>query len=137
MLTKKQLNDLTFSIISVAIEVHKTIGPGLLENIYHECMKREFMLRGINIESEFNVPVVYKDLHVSTDLRCDFLVEDKILVEIKAVNTIVPVYFAQLMTYMKLLEKPKGILINFNCMNIFKEGQFTRVNEYFKLLPEE
>ncbi|HMT29815.1 MAG TPA: GxxExxY protein [Bacteroidia bacterium] len=137
MVTKKFLTELTFSIISVAIEVHKTLGPGLLESVYHQCMEHEFMLRGINIVSECNVPVIYKEVHIATDLRCDFLVEDVMLVDIKAINTIPPIHFAKLLSYMKLLEKPKGIIINFNCMNIFREGQHTRVNEFYTNLPEE
>ncbi|MBL0342693.1 MAG: GxxExxY protein [Bacteroidetes bacterium] len=123
-------------MISVAIEVHKEIGPGLLESVYHQCMRQEFMLRGINVVSQCNVPVIYKNLQISTDLRCDFLVEDAMLVELKAVNAFAPIFAAQLLTYMKLLEKPKGILINFNCMNIFHEGQITKVNEFYRALPE-
>lgn len=73
---------------------------------------------------------------MEADLRCDFLVGDSIVVELKAVDAIVPVFEAQLLTYMKLLQKPKGILINFNCTNLFKEGQKTYVNEYFRNLPD-
>ena len=137
MLTKQFLTDLTFSIISVAIEVHKEVGPGLLESIYHQCMKREFMLRGIQVVSECPVPVEYKGMHVTADLRCDFLVEDSMLVELKAVSAFAPIHSAKLLTYMQLLEIPKGILINFNCMNIFKEGQQTKVNEFYRPLPDK
>jgi GxxExxY protein len=80
------------------------------------------------------VPVEYKGIEIDADLRCDFLVEDSIVVELKSVELMVPVFEAQLLTYMKLLKKPKGILINFNCFNLFKEGQRTFVNEYFKEL---
>lgn len=69
-------------------------------------------------------------------MRCDFVVEDSIVVELKAIDAVAPVHEAQLLTYMKLLEKPKGILINFNCANLFKEGQKTYVNEYFRTLPD-
>lgn len=135
--TKKELNDLTYKILGAAIEVHKILGPGLLESIYHKCLKQEFLMRGIAHSNEFLVPVQYKGIDVDTELRCDFLVEDKIVVELKAVVEIAPIFEAQLLTYMKLLEMPKGILINFNCLNIFKEGQQTYVNELFRDLPDE
>ncbi len=135
-MTKKYLDELTYQIIGAAIEVHKGLGPGLLESVYHKCLRQEFIIRSLNFGSEFLVPVEYKGIHVDTDLRCDFLVEDSIVVELKAVDIIAPVFEAQLLTYMKLLEKPKGILINFNCANLFKEGQRTYVNEYFRLLPD-
>ena len=135
--TKKELDELTYKIIGAAIEVHKMLGPGLLESVYHKCLKQELMLRGLSFVSEFLVPVHYKGVDIDTELRCDLLVEDKIVVELKAVDTIAPVFESQLLTYMKLLEKPKGILINFYCTNSFKEGQRTFVNEYFRNLPEE
>lgn len=74
---------------------------------------------------------------MDTELRCDFLVEDSIVVELKAVDALAPVHEAQILTYMKLLQKPKGILINFNCANLFKEGQRTFVNEIFRKLPDQ
>ncbi len=136
-MTKKYLNDLTYQIVGAAIEVHKTLGPGLLESVYHKCLKQELLLRKLKFVSELIVPVNYKGLELDAELRCDFLVEDAIVVEIKAVDAIAPVFEAQLLTYMKLLHKPKGILINFNCANLFKEGQKTYVNELFRELPEE
>lgn len=80
------------------------------------------------------MPVNYKEIEVDVELRCDFLIEDKIVVELKAVDAIAPVFEAQILTYMKLLQKPKGILINFNYDNLFKEGQRTYVNEIFQKL---
>lgn len=135
-MTKKYLDELTYQIIGAGIEVHKNIGPGLLESVYHKCLKQEFFLRGLNYKSEFIVPVEYKGIEVEADLRCDFLIENAIVVELKAVDAILPVFEAQLLTYMKLLKIPKGILINFNCANLFKDGQQTFVNEYFRLLPD-
>ena len=79
---------------------------------------------------------LYKNLQLDTELRLDFLVEELIVVELKATEFIHPLYEAQLLTYMKLLQKPKGLLINFNCTNIFKEGQRTRVNELYSSLPK-
>ena len=79
----------------------------------------------------------YKGIDVDAELRCDFLVENAVVIELKTVDEIAPIHEAQLLTYMKLLKKPKGILINFNCVNLFKEGQRTFVNEYFRTLPDQ
>jgi GxxExxY protein len=137
MLTKKYLDALTYEIIGGAIEVHKIMGSGLLESVYHECLKEELLHRKINFLTEMKVPVVYKGKLLNVDFRCDLFVERSIVVELKAVQEVVPVHEAQLLTYMKLLQCPKGILINFNCANIFKDGQKTYVNEYFTALPNE
>ncbi|HRJ28757.1 MAG TPA: GxxExxY protein [Cyclobacteriaceae bacterium] len=136
-MTKKFLDDLTYKIIGAAIEVHKDLGPGLLESVYQKCLKQEFFLRELRYSSELLVPVQYKGFEMDTELRCDFLVEDSIVVELKAVDALAPVHEAQILTYMKLLQKPKGILINFNCANLFKEGQRTFVNELFRKLPDQ
>lgn len=134
--TKKYLNELTYEIIGAAIEVHKALGPGLLESVYQKCFRHELMLRNMKISTELIVPVVYKGIDVDANLRCDFLVEDGVVVEIKAVKEIEPIFEAQLFTYMNLLKSPKGILINFNCVNIFNDGQKTYVNELFRSLPD-
>ena len=136
-MTKKQLNDLTYEIIGCAIEVHKEIGPGLLESVYHKCMERELDFRGIYFETELVIPIEYKGLELDANLRCDLFVENCLVVELKSVLEMNPIFEAQLLTYMKLLKAPKGVLINFNCYNIFKEGQKTFVSEYFKLLPKQ
>lgn len=136
-MTKKFLDDLTYKIIGAAIEVHKDLGPGLLESVYQKCLKQEFFLRELRYSSELLVPVQYKGFEMDTELRCDFLVEDSIVVELKAVDALAPVHEAQILTYMKLLQKPKRILINFNCANLFKEGQRTFVNELFRKLPDQ
>jgi GxxExxY protein len=134
---KKELDDLTYQIIGAAIEVHKALGPGLLESVYHKCLRQEFVVRGLSYASEYSVPVSYKGIEIDAELRCDFIVADKIVIELKSVDAIAPVFEAQILTYMKLLQKPKGILINFNCANLFKEGQRTYVNEFFRNLPEQ
>lgn len=136
-MTKKELNDLTYLIIGAAIQVHKNLGPGLLESVYHKCLKHELNLRNLKHQSEFIVPIAYKGIDIAADLRCDFVIEDTVVVELKAVSEIVPIFEAQLLTYMKLLKKPKGILINFNCLNLFDDGQKTFVNEFFRALPTE
>ncbi len=136
MITQKYLDELSFNIIGACIQVHKTIGRGLLESVYHECLKEELRHRKINFLTEMKVPLVYKNKELNADLKCDLFVENCLVVELKATSEINPIHEAQLMTYMKLLKAPKGIIINFNCFNIFKEGQKTFVNEYFKLLPK-
>jgi len=136
MITQNYLDELTYEIVGSAIEVHKIMGRGLLESVYHECLKEEMTHRKINFLSEMRVPVVYKNKELETDFRCDLFVENCIVVELKAVFEIHPVFEAKLLNYMKLLKSPKGILINFNCFNIFNEGQKTYVNEYFKKLPK-
>ncbi|WP_343616453.1 GxxExxY protein [Flavobacterium sp.] len=136
MITQKYLNELSYNIIGASIEVHKTVGKGLLENVYHECLKEELRNRKVNFLTEMKVPLIYKGKELNVDLRCDLFVENCLVVELKAVSEISSIFEAQLMTYMKLLKAPKGIIINFNCFNIFKEGQKTFVNEYFKSLPK-
>jgi len=136
-MTQAYLDQLTFSILGCAIEVHKEIGPGLLESIYEKCFEEELRAKNLFYKKQLYVPINYKGKHLDAELRLDFLVEDSIVVELKAVEALHPIYEAQLLTYMQLLEKPKGILINFNCTNIFKEGQRTRVNQLFAALPKE
>jgi GxxExxY protein len=135
MITKKYLDELTNEIIGSAIEVHKMMGRGLLESVYHQCLKEELSLRKIQFLTEMKIPVKYKEKLLDIDFRCDLFVENAIVLELKAVNEMNPIFETQLLTYMKLLQCPKGILINFNCFNIFKEGQKTYVNEYFTQLP--
>ena len=135
MITQKYLDDLTYEIIGSAIEVHKFMGRGLLENVYQKCLVEELIHRKINFSTEMRIPVIYKDKEIEIDFRCDLFVENCLVVELKSVSEIHPSHEAQLLNYMKLLKSPKGILINFNCYNIFNEGQKTFVNEYFRNLP--
>ena len=136
MLTQKYLNDLCRSILGVAIEVHRELGPGLLESVYEKCMIHLLLENGFRIESQVKVPIIFRGLIVDYAFRLDLLVEELIVVELKAVEYIMPVHEAQLLTYLKLMEKPKGIIINFNCVNIFKEGQKTMVTKQFAALPK-
>jgi GxxExxY protein len=136
MITKSYLNDLGYKIIGAAIEVHRHLGPGLLESVYHDCLKKEFHLRDMAVVSQLIVPVEYKGLLLDTDYRLDFLVEDEIVVELKAIEALLPIHDAQLLTYMKLLRKAKGILINFNSSNLVHNGTKQMVNEYFAALDE-
>lgn len=136
MMTQKYLDELTYDVIGAAIEVHKIMGRGLLENVYHQCLKEELSNRKINFSTEMRIPVIYKNKELEIDFKCDLFIEKCLVVELKAVTEISVIHEAQLLTYMKLLKAPKGILINFNCYNIFKEGQKTFVNEYFTNAPK-
>ena len=135
-MTKKQVTQLSYEIIGYAIKVHKMLGPGLLESVYEKCLSYELVTNGYRIQNQVTVPVIYGDMVFDTGLRLDLLVNDTIVVELKAVETLHPVFEAQLLTYMKLLQKPQGLLINFFTDNISKSFK-PLVNEYFRLLPEE
>jgi GxxExxY protein len=134
--TQKYLNELTHSNIGGAIEVHREVGPGLLESIYEKCVIHVLKEKGLILIVQQKVPLLFRGLYLDCDLRFDLLVEDSVIVEIKSVDCLLPIHEAQLLTYLKLLAKPKGILLNFNCMNIFKEGQRTMVTELFAKLPK-
>ena len=121
-MTQKMVNEISRAIIGAAIEVHRELGPGLLESVYEKCMKYLLQQDGFRIIAQQKVPVIFRELYLECDLRFDLMVEDCIIVEIKATDSILPIHEAQLLTYLKLLKKPKGVLINFNCTNIFKEG---------------
>lgn len=135
MLTKKYLNELTYKIIGACIEVHKIVGPGLYEYVYHKCLEREFDLLGINYKSEMEIPLIYKDRNIDCKVKCDFLIEDAIVLEIKSVTEFHNIHKAQTMNYMNLLKVPKSILINFNVFNLYHEGTETFVSKYFENLP--
>ena len=137
MISQKYINDLSYQIIGHAIEVHKELGPGLLESVYERCLTYLLAQNGFSVERQKFVPLHFKGLKLHCDLRFDILVNDLIIVELKTIEYILPIHEAQLLTYLKLLEKPKGILINFNCTNIFIEGQKTFVTELFEKLPKD
>jgi GxxExxY protein len=132
-ITKKYLDELTYKVIGCAIEVHKKLGPGLLESVYEKCFTRELSSRGIFFKKQHSVPIHYKGESLEAELR----LEDVLCIELKAQECLLPVHEAVLLSYMKMLEKPKGILINFHCTNIFKEGQKTLINKLFACLPDE
>jgi len=133
---KTNLKDLTYKVTGAAIEVHKRLGPGLLESVYHKCLAKELELRKISFKSEYKIPYNYKGFDLDIELRCDFLIDDVLVVELKAIESILPVHEAQILTYMKLLEVPKGLMLNFNVENLYYDGQKTYVNQIFQNLPE-
>ena len=109
-----ELNEITQKIIGCAIEVHKNLGPGLLESAYEECLSYELIKRGLNINRQKATPVVYKEIKLECGYRIDILVENVVVVELKVVDEFNPVHEAQILTYMKFAKKTLGLLINFN-----------------------
>ncbi|MCH2207808.1 MAG: GxxExxY protein [Lentisphaerales bacterium] len=115
------MQDLTGQVIGCAIEVHRHLGPGLLENTYQQCLAHELNSAGISFKIESPAPVNYKGINLDCGYRLDLLVEDKLILELKSVTKILPIHEAQVLTYMKLAKKEIGLLINFNSM-ILKNG---------------
>lgn len=99
-MTKQHLDNLTYKIIGAVIEVHKNLGQDLLESVYQTCLEHEFELQGINYISQPTVPIYYKEIELESLLRCDFLVENNIVIELKSVETVKPIFQAKLLTYM-------------------------------------
>ncbi|PKP08527.1 MAG: GxxExxY protein [Bacteroidetes bacterium HGW-Bacteroidetes-4] len=132
-LTKSAVTQLSYDVVGFAIKVHRELGPGLLESVYEKCLKYERVKNGYQVTQQLKVPVKYDDLVIDADLRLDLLVNDTVIVELKAIECILPIHEAQLMTYMKLLQNPQGLLINFNVVNISKSMK-PYVNEFFKQL---
>ncbi|MBL4885032.1 MAG: GxxExxY protein [Planctomycetaceae bacterium] len=120
------LSQITEQIIGASIEVHKALGPGLLESAYEQCLCRELSLRKIGFENQVELPVEYKGIKLDVGYRIDLLVMGQVIVEIKSVEKVKPVHEAQLMTYLKLSGKSLGLLLNFN-VPVLKDGIIRRV----------
>ncbi len=118
--------ELTGAVIASAIDVHRELGPGLFESVYEECFCRELTLRQIPFRRQIDLPVIYKGLKLDRAYRLDILVAEKLIVEVKAVECILPVHKAQLLTYLRLTGTPVGLLINFNSP-VLKDGIVRRV----------
>ncbi|HEX4844874.1 MAG TPA: GxxExxY protein [Geothrix sp.] len=118
--------EITEKVLGAAIEVHKHLGPGLLESTYEACLCHELEIRGLSFQRQVQLPLEYKGLHVQAAFRLDLVVEDKIIVELKSQDGIHPIHEAQLMTYMKLTGIRVGLLLNFN-VPIMKDGIVRRV----------
>lgn len=136
MTTQKSLNELSYKIIGCAIEVHKELGPGLLESVYETCLAEELTNSGISVLRQQHIPILYKGKPLNSGFLLDMLVEDSIIVELKTVESILPVHKAQLHTYLKLANKPKGLLINFYSDSI-KDQVISYVTPVFASLPKE
>ena len=123
-----EYNELTHIVIGAAMDVHRELGPGLLESVYEACLIHELRLRNIKCESQINIPIIYKGQEIAKDFRIDVLVEDKIIIELKSVEKLLPIHEVQLVTYLKLSNKKLGLLINFN-VPVLKDGIKRRIND--------
>ena len=122
-----ELNEISEKIIGAAIQVHSTLGPGLLESAYEACLKYELEKQELKVSSQIVLPVIYDEMKIDLGYRLDLLVEDSVIVELKAVNKITPIHEAQLLSYLKLSGKRLGLLINFNVI-LLKDGIKRRMN---------
>lgn len=114
MKNRDELNRISGIVLDCAIEVHKKLGPGLLESVYEACLFKELRSRNLFVERQVAVPVIYKGEDLNAEFRIDLLVENEVIIELKAVEVMLPVHEAQLLTYLKLADKKLGLLINFN-----------------------
>ena len=114
-------NDITYQIRGAIYDVYKALGPGLLESVYEEALTFELKQKGLHVERQKQIPILYKGNVLKTELRLDLLVEDSIIVELKSVDEMKKVFAKQLLTYLRLLDKKVGILVNFNTDNILKD----------------
>ena len=124
---KLRWSDFTRRIVAACIEVHRHLGPGLLESTYEHCLARELGLRGFRIQRQVAIPLEYKGLDLDCGYRLDLVVESRVVVEVKAVERLLPVHLAQVITYLKLLRLPVGILVNFH-VPVLREGLRRLVN---------
>ena len=127
--TRDQLNDITSQIIGAAIEVHRELGPGLLESAYEACLFHELTRQGLKVERQKALPVSYKDIRLESGYRIDLLVENAVIVELKAVERMEPIHEAQMLCYLRLSGCKVGLLINFN-VKVLKEGVRRIVNDF-------
>ncbi len=114
-------DELIYEAIGACFEVYNELGPGLLESVYEKALRYELELRGLNVKSQVPVDIIYKGVSVGSDLRLDIIVEDTLIIELKSVESLLPVHFKQVRTYLRLLDKQVGLLVNFN-ENDFKQG---------------
>jgi GxxExxY protein len=124
-----EINQLTKRVIGACIEIHKTLGPGLLESAYEECLSHELRLAGFGFERQRPLPVTYKGVQLDCGYRLDLVVEEKLVVELKAVEALLPIHEAQLLTYLKLSGLTIGLLINFN-VPVLRRGIKRIVNHF-------
>ncbi|OIP29557.1 MAG: GxxExxY protein [Deltaproteobacteria bacterium CG12_big_fil_rev_8_21_14_0_65_43_10] len=116
-----EINQITEKIIGAAIEIHKTIGPGLLESAYEECLCYELSRARISFKRQVDLPVKYKEVKLDCGYRIDLLVEEEVIIELKTVEKLLPIHEAQLLTYLKMMDKRLGLLINFN-VPVLRDG---------------
>lgn len=120
-------NGLSYKVIGTALELHKDIGPGLLESTYENALAYDLRVAGLEVKQQVPMPFIYKEIKMDVGYRIDILVESKIIIEVKSIECLAPVHYAQLLTYLKLSNLKLGLLINFNC-KLLKEGIHRIVN---------
>jgi len=124
-----EINELTGQIIGAAMRVHSAVGPGLLESVYRTCLHYELAQLGLQVRAEYPIPVVYQGVKIDVGYRVDFFVEDLVLVELKAVTPLLPVHEAQLLTCVRMIDRPVGLLINFHVLHL-RDGIRRLVNQH-------
>lgn len=134
-MTKKEVTQMSYDIVGIAIKVHKSLGPGLLESVYEKCMIHELQKQGFQVKQQLPIKIEFEDLILDSELKIDILINNCVIVELKTVECLLPVHEAQLLTYMRLLKKPQGLLINFYTDNI-TNSLVPLVNEYFRVLED-
>lgn len=125
------INDLTSTVIESAIKIHKELGPGLLESAYKEYLAYELNKKGLVVEKEKPVPLIYEEVKLECGYRLDLIINNELIIEIKSVDAIADIHIAQALTYMKLMNRKYGLLINFN-VPLLKDGIKRLVNKYYK-----
>jgi len=130
MISKIEYERIAKQIVNASFEVHNELGPGLLESVYEVCLVEELRNRGLFVENQVKIPVVFKGKTLGKEFIVDILVENSVIVELKAVEVLMPIHEVQLVTYLKLADKRLGFLINFN-VSLIKNGIHRKVNDYF------
>jgi GxxExxY protein len=128
-ISEKEYNQISSKIIACSIEVHRELGPGPLESVYETCLMDELENQNVNARQQVNLPIIYKGKELNKDFFIDILFEDLVIIELKAVEIILPVHEVQLLTYLKLADKKLGLLINFN-VQVLKNGIRRKINGF-------
>jgi len=127
-----ELNEISGRVIACALKVHTAIGPGVLESVYQTCLQHELQRAKLEVQAQVALPVTYDDLQLDSGYRIDLLVENTIIVELKCVETLLPIHKAQLLTYLRLANKPLGLLLNFNVVHL-REGIKRVLNNKYRM----
>ena len=124
-----EIDEISSAVVGEAIRIHRELGPGLLESVYEKALKAGLIRRGLRVESQVPVPINYDGMVIDAAFRIDLLVEERLIVEVKAVDQLTKLHARQVLTYLRLMEQPVGLLLNFSCMTM-KEGIRRLVNDY-------
>jgi GxxExxY protein len=135
--TTESIDQLVYAVRGACIRVHKHIGPGLLEKVYCDCLRIEFDFLGISYIREMPITIIYRDQPIETTFRCDFLIENILILEVKAVSDFASVHIAQAINYINTTKAYKGLLVNFNCTNIISNGSKLLIGNRFNELNSE